>query len=100
MRMRISSGIWIFLVSFVLVAEVFAADLDEFKVKREALFAFVKKPAIVRDGDRVTIQFETRGYCDVTVAIENAEGKIIRHLACGVLGPNVPAPFQRSSKKC
>jgi hypothetical protein len=33
------------------------------------------------------------------VAIEDAKGRIIRHLASGVLGPKVPEPFQKDSKK-
>ncbi|MCK6472383.1 MAG: hypothetical protein L6R28_11620 [Planctomycetes bacterium] len=75
-----------------------ASDADEFKVKREEVFAFEQAPSIRRDGDRVEIRFESKGYCDVTVAIETADGKIIRHLASGVLGHNAPAPFQKDSK--
>jgi len=74
------------------------SDYLEFKVKRESIFEFVQKPRVTRTGDRVTIAFETKGFCDATVAIENAEGKIIRHLASGVLGPNAPEPFQKNSK--
>jgi hypothetical protein len=48
-------------------------------------------------GDTVTISFVSKGYCDATVAIENAEGKIVRHLASGVLGRNAPAPFRKNS---
>ena len=43
-------------------------DLDEFKVKREAVFEFARKPVVTRAGDRITIEFETKGFCDVTVA--------------------------------
>ena len=35
----------------------------------------------------------------MTVAVENSQGKIIRHLASGVLGVNAPAPFQKNSLK-
>jgi len=76
-----------------------AADFDELKVKREPVFEFARKPAVTRAGDRVSVGFETRGFCDATVAIENAEGRIIRHLASGVLGPNAPAPFQKNSRQ-
>lgn len=31
------------------------------------------------------------------MAVENAEGRIVRHLACGVLCPNAPEPFQKDS---
>jgi len=90
------------------------SDLDEFKVKREAVFEFAQKPVVTRQGDRVEIDFETKAFCDVTVAIEDAAEKvpgtlrsgylvpfprIVRHLASGVLGPNAPEPFQKDSKK-
>src|SRR5439155_9614729 len=70
------------------------ADVDEFKVKRQEVFEFTQKPHIMRAGDRIEIAFATKGYCDVTIAIENTAGKIIRHLASGVLGPTAPQPFQ------
>jgi hypothetical protein len=76
-----------------------ASNYDEFKIKREAVFEFVEKPRITRHGDRFEIRFETKSFCDGTVAIEEAPGRIIRHLASGVLGPNAPAPFEKNSKK-
>ncbi|MCK6473824.1 MAG: SMP-30/gluconolactonase/LRE family protein [Planctomycetes bacterium] len=78
-----------------------AADsgtLEEWRVKREEVFAFKRAPAVERDGDRIAIAFESEGYCDVTVAIENAEGRIVRHLASGVLGENAPPPFEKNAK--
>ncbi|KKM06887.1 hypothetical protein LCGC14_1739480, partial [marine sediment metagenome] len=75
-----------------------AADIDEFKVKREAVFEFAARPAVTRAGDRVSIRFATKAFCDVTVAIEDAQGRILRHLASGVLGRNAPPPLQRDSK--
>ena len=51
-----------------------AADVsDEFRVKREGPFAFARKPVVTRAGDRVTIAFETKAFCDVTVAIEESD---------------------------
>ena len=75
----------------VIAGHIWASDLDEFKVKREAVFEFLQKPQVTREGDRVTITFETKAFCDVTVAIEGesmlaGSPRIIRHLACGVLG--------------
>ena len=75
-----------------------ASALDELKVKREAVFEFARKPIVTREGDRVTIEFETKGFCDVTVAVEDADGKIVRHLVSGVLGPNAPEPLKKNSK--
>jgi hypothetical protein len=76
-----------------------AAEADEFKIKREAVFEFAQKPVVTRAGDKVTVAFESKGLCDVTVAIENAQGKIVRHLASGVLGPRAPEPLQKDAKR-
>jgi len=76
-----------------------ASDLDEFRVKRRGPFEFAQKPTVERDGDRVTIRFETRALSDVTIAIEEADGAIIRHLGSGVLGPSAPEPFQPDTRK-
>jgi hypothetical protein len=73
--------------------------LEELKVKREAVYEFVQKPTLERDGDRVTIRFETKGLCDVTVVVEDGSGRIVRHIASGVLGANAPGPFQKDSRK-
>ena len=72
---------------------------DELRVKGEGPFEFAQKPTVTRDGDRVTIEFETKALCDVTVAIEDEKGKIVRHFASGVLGPNAPTPLQKNSRK-
>lgn len=71
---------------------------DEFKTKREEVFEFTRRPAVTREGDRMSITFEAKGLCDVSVAVEDAAGRIIRHLASGVLGPRAPDPFQRDSR--
>ena len=76
-----------------------ASDLDEFKVKRQSVFAFSQRPRVTRLGDRVTVAFASKAFCDATVAVENADGKMVRHLASGVLGENAPPPFQKSSLK-
>ncbi|MCG3179798.1 MAG: hypothetical protein BIFFINMI_02143 [Phycisphaerae bacterium] len=76
-----------------------AADVDEFRVKRENVFEFVSGPQVTRDGDRVTIAFESKGFCDVTIAIEDADGRIIRHLVSGVLGPKAPPPLAKDTRK-
>jgi DNA-binding beta-propeller fold protein YncE len=71
----------------------------ELSVKREEIFEFVAPPRVTRAGDRVDIYFESKAFCDATVAIENANGKIVRYLASGVLGSNAPEPFEKNSKK-
>ncbi|MEX1095966.1 MAG: hypothetical protein WED34_07945 [Planctomycetales bacterium] len=75
-----------------------AADMDRYRVQRETTFEFAEQPSVARDGDRVEIAFTTASLCDVTVAIEDAAGKIVRHLASGVLGKNAPEPFQKDSR--
>ena len=85
---------------------------DEFRVKREAVYEFARKPTVTRKGDRITIRFTSKAYCDATVAIEENSGavakgngnaavrpRIIRHLASGVLGPKAPPPFKKNSKE-
>ena len=73
-----------------------ATPAEEFKVKRAETYEFASAPAVTRDGDRVTVVFESKAACDATVAVETTDGKIVRHLASGVLGENAPAPFQKS----
>ena len=91
---------WGFGLALVIAAVCCAAsDLDEFKVKREGPFEFAQKPTVARDGDRVTIAFEAKAFCDATVAVEDEKGRIVRHLASGVLGPNAPAPFRKNAKR-
>lgn len=75
-----------------------STEKEDYAVDREAVFEFAKTPSITRNRDRVTISFETRGFCDVTVVVEDRSGTILRHLASGVLGPNAPAPFKKGSK--
>lgn len=70
---------------------------EEFRIKRQETFEFAEKPTAARDGDKVTIRFASKASCDATVAIEDTKGKIIRHVASGVLGPNAPAPLQKDS---
>ncbi|PCJ61849.1 MAG: hypothetical protein COA79_06020 [Planctomycetota bacterium] len=73
-------------------------SLKEFEIKRESVYEFNQKPKITRNGDKITIDFETKSFCDVTIAIENTTGNIVCHLANGVLGPNAPKPFKINSK--
>lgn len=72
-------------------------ELEEFKVKRKEVFEFTQAPKIEKNGDNFTISFAVKDFCDVTVVIENSAGKILRHLASGVLGSNPPKPFTPNS---
>ncbi len=74
-----------------------AAVKDELTIRRKGPFEFEQKPTIKEDGDKVSISFTSKGYCDVTVSIERPDGHILKHLASGVLGPNAPFPFKKNS---
>jgi hypothetical protein len=69
----------------------------DFRIDREAVYEFTKKPTVTRDGDTFMIRFASKGGCDATVVVEDENGRIVRHLAAGVLGPNAPEPFRRNS---
>ena len=66
-------------LAFALLALAAAASAagtpDELRVKREAVFEFAQKPAVTREGDKITVVFEAKGFCDVTVAVEDAGGQ-------------------------
>ena len=74
-----------------------AADLDQRRGKRPGPCEFARKPVVSRAGDKVTITFAVREFCDATVAVERADGSIARHLASGVLGKNAPTPFKKNA---
>ncbi|MCX7806736.1 MAG: hypothetical protein N3A38_16350, partial [Planctomycetota bacterium] len=64
---------------------------------REEVFEFTQKPKVEKQGDKWVITFTSKGKCDATVAIVGPDGKIVRHLASGVLGANAPWPFRQGS---
>ncbi|MCE9529887.1 MAG: hypothetical protein K8T89_01905 [Planctomycetes bacterium] len=74
-----------------------AQSPDEFKLKRQEIFEFTQKPQVTRTGDKVDISFTVKAYCDVTIVIEDPQGKIVRHLISGVLGDKAPLPLQKNS---
>ncbi len=88
----------------VLAAYASAAAQDPWKpyspprVEREDVFSFTQKPSVkLVSKDRYEITFAVKGNCDVTVGIVDKGGKVVRHLASGVLGANAPEPFQKNS---
>jgi len=64
---------------------------------RAEKFEFAAKPELKKQGGKYVITFASRAACDATVAIVNPKGKIVRHLASGVLGKNAPWPFKQGS---
>jgi hypothetical protein len=54
----------------------------------------VNGPTAERDGERVLIRFTLDRSDDVLVRIVDAQGKPVRTLVSGLLGPNAPEPLQ------
>ncbi|HOX07674.1 MAG TPA: hypothetical protein PK280_14840 [Planctomycetota bacterium] len=54
--------------------------------------SFSTKPSAAKDGDKVKIAFAVAASTDVEVAVLAADGKVVRHLAAGVLGGKNPPP--------
>ena len=46
-----------------------AEEWSEFKVKREEVFEFARKPIVTRRGDAVTVSFTVKGYCDAGLRV-------------------------------
>lgn len=87
----------LFLFGLLLPLVLHANEWNELKVKRKDVFEFVVPPSATRNGDRVEVSFTCKDACDVTVAVEDEAGRIVRHLASGVLGDNAPPPFAKNS---
>ncbi len=104
----IGPGAWVVCLACLMLCGCHSAasggesDANEFKIKRQDVFEFTQKPQLWRNGDHFEISFAVKAFCDATIAIESSEepgaaGKILRHLASGVLGPNAPAPFKKNA---
>src|SRR5881398_2493477 len=66
-------------------------------VPAEGLPTFTKGPTAIKAGDRVKIDFAVDRNIDMAVYVEDADGKIVRHLAAGVLGKNPPEPLKANA---
>jgi hypothetical protein len=58
---------------------------------------FTKKLTTARAGEKVRIEFAVSRQTDVGVSILDSQGKVVRHLAAGVLGYRAPAPLKKGS---
>jgi len=56
---------------------------------------FSQAPAVKRDGNEHKISFAVFKSVDVEVSVLDAKGKVVCHLAAGVLGDNSPLPFKK-----
>ena len=67
------------------------AELKERKATADRV-AFVQHPRAAAAGKEIKITFEVSASTDVEVAVLGADGKVVRHLAAGVLGGKIPPP--------
>ncbi len=81
-------------LSLPVAAATYEAPVD---ARKGADATFVQAPTAARDGNKVKITFTVSAPTDVEVAILDAKGQVVRHLAAGLLGKNAPAPFQKNS---
>jgi len=58
---------------------------------------FTKAPTASEAPEGVRIEFAVNQATDVAVAVLDATGRVVRHLAAGVLGPNAPEPLKKDS---
>jgi hypothetical protein len=69
---------------FLLAGAATAAEPEPIK--------FTKPPVVTKDGAKTKIEFAVSRRTDVEVAILDAKGKVVRHLAAGVVGAGNPPP--------
>jgi len=75
-------------------AEMYEAPKD---VRQTGDARFTSPPAAVREGGGMRIRFAVSATTDVEVAVVDAQGRIVRHLAAGLLGKNAPMPLKKDS---
>lgn len=86
-------------ITRMLCAVLAASTLSALCVERakQKAVQFSKEPALNRAGNAWEIRFGVSRACDVIVAVLDAKGKVVRHVAAGMLGPNAPAPLKKGS---
>jgi sugar lactone lactonase YvrE len=59
--------------------------------------SFATKPSAAKAGDGFKLSFAVSAPTDAEVSILGADGRVVRHLAAGMLGKNAPEPFKKDS---
>ncbi len=77
-------------VAVAVVSGALAASGGEISPPRRA--AFSSKPVAKKAGEGVTVSFAVSAKTDVEVTVLDSKGKVVRHLAAGVLGGETPPP--------
>lgn len=57
----------------------------------------IESSSVTKKDTGYIIKFKLSSFSDVAIFIEDTNGKVIRHLAAGVLGSNAPLPFTKDS---
>jgi hypothetical protein len=104
MKVRFWLKVELYALVFVSIAVASVGAMEASRVNpykgmqtREEVYEFTADPAVKKEGDKWVITFASKGKCDVTVSILDRAGKVVRHLASGVLGSNAPHPLQQNS---
>ena len=92
-------SLWSFVILAVAGEAAAGSKINSFRGRqqRAGKFEFASKPQVSRQGDKYVVTFAATAPCDATVAIVDSKGKVVRHLAGGVLGRNAPWPFTQNS---
>jgi hypothetical protein len=87
------------LLGSILTGAALAAAANPYRGRQQRVdtFEFATKPTVEKKGDGFVIRFTSKAACDATVMILDKDGRIVRHLASGVLGKNAPAPFKQGT---
>ncbi len=90
----ISLGVLFALAGRGALAGTYEAPRD---VRKAGKVKFATEPRAVRAGNALKISFTSSAATDVEVAILDAGGQVVRHLAAGLLGRSAPAPFTKDA---
>jgi DNA-binding beta-propeller fold protein YncE len=80
-----------------MVAAVAAVSVCSSAMAGKSAPAFTQKPAAVVEGAGARIDFAVNAPTDCAVYVLDGQGRIVRRLAAGLLGPNAPAPLKKDS---
>ncbi len=58
---------------------------------------FSRRPTVAHREGKLAVEFAASGPVDCEVSIRDAAGRVVRHLAAGVLGRNAPAPLLKDA---
>ena len=95
--LKLTAGVTLVTCLHVQAGELAPVNTYQGMQVREEVYEFTQKPAVQKEGAKYVVTFASKGACDATVSIVDADGHTVRHLASGVLGENAPAPFEQAA---